>query len=50
MDSGVVKRPGFDRLVAQFSGIQGTAPPGPVYTDNYAPVDIAGGRGRGPRR
>ena len=50
MDGGLVKSPQFDRRVTQFSGIQGVAAAGPVYTDNYAPVDIATGRRRGLRR
>ena len=44
MDGGFLRRPQFDRRVTQFSGIQGVAVVGPIYTDNYAPVDIATGR------
>lgn len=48
--SGFLTAPGFDQRVTQFSGVQNTPPSAPVYTDNYAPVDIAAGRRRGVQR
>jgi hypothetical protein len=44
LTSGLMKAPSLEQRVTQFSGIQGTTPTGAIYTDNYAPVDIARGR------
>ena len=47
MHQGMLRVPGFDKRVTQFSGLQNAPPDGPIYTDNYAPVDLAPGRRRG---
>lgn len=47
MQQGILRVPGFDKRIGQFSGLQNAPPAEPIYTDNYAPVDLAPGRRRG---
>ena len=44
VNHGMIRRARLDQYVRQFSGIHGKPPAGPVYTDNYAPVDLAPGK------
>jgi len=41
---GFLKLPPLPKRLTQFPAVMAQPPAGPVYTDNYAPVDIAPGR------
>ena len=42
-----IHAPGLSQRLGQFSGIQNSGSLAPIYTDNFAPVDISASRSRG---
>jgi hypothetical protein len=40
---GVIKQPSLPVRLRQLSAGHGAPPPGPIFTDNYAPVDVSPG-------